>query len=65
MRVQEELACLVVTGDALKKGESIADAVGGSGGELRWVEEWVDGNDFLEEGRHDTYQGSSVMQPNM
>jgi len=41
-------------GDALEESESIAHAVRGGGRELRRVEERVDRDDLLDQGRHDT-----------
>ena len=51
--VEEQCTSLVVGGHALQKGKSIADPIGGRGGELRGIEEGVDGDDLLDEGGHD------------
>jgi hypothetical protein len=41
--------------DTLEKRKSVANTVGSSSGQLRRVEQGVDGNDLLEEGGHDTW----------
>ena len=41
-------------GDTLEESESVADSVGGVGGEGCWGEERVDVGDLLEEGGHDS-----------
>lgn len=51
--VEEQCAGLVVGGHALKKGQSIADPVRGSSGELGGVEEGVDRYYLLDQGGHD------------
>lgn len=51
--VEKQCAGLIVGGHALEKGQSIADPVGGGGGELGGVEEGVDGYDLLDQGGHD------------
>lgn len=51
--VEEQCAGLVVGGHTLKKGQGIADPVGGSSGELGGVEEGVDRYDLLDQGGHD------------
>jgi hypothetical protein len=52
--IQEELSCLWMRCDALKESEGITDAVRYMRCQVGWGEHWIDGNDFLEEGRHDT-----------
>lgn len=54
MRIEEQGAGLVVRCHTLEEGEGVADAVGGSRGELGRVEQGVDGNDLLDERGHDT-----------
>lgn len=41
--------------NTLEKRKSVADTVTGSGGQLRRVEQWVDGDDLLEERGHYTW----------
>ena len=45
---QEEAASFGMRCNTLKQCKSIADAIGGGGGQLRRVQQWVDGNDLLE-----------------
>jgi hypothetical protein len=51
---EEEAACLGVRRDALEQRESIADPVGSCGRQLRGIEKRVDGDDLLEQRRHNT-----------
>jgi hypothetical protein len=44
---QEEASSLTVRGDTLEQRQSIADTVRGSCGELRGVQQGVDGDDLL------------------
>lgn len=52
--IQEESASLVVGSNALQQSKRVADPVRGSSGELRRVEQGVDGDDLLEERCHNT-----------
>jgi hypothetical protein len=53
MRVQEELSCLRVRCDALKKSESIANAVRYMCCKIWRGEHRIDRHNLLEESRHD------------
>ena len=54
LTAQEQATGFSVRGDALEQREGIADAVRSGSGQLRRVEQRVDGYDFLKERRHDT-----------
>lgn len=49
MGIQEQSSGLGVGRDTLEQGESIAAAITDLCRELRWTEEWIDGDDLLEE----------------
>lgn len=51
--IQEERAGLAVTSNALQQSQRVADAVRGGSRQLRWVEEWVDRDNLLQERGHD------------
>lgn len=53
VRLEEEGARVVVRGDALQQGESVAHAVGCAGCQGSGREERVHRDDLLEQGRHD------------
>lgn len=60
LTIEEESSCLIVRRDTLKQCQCIADAIGGGGGELRWVEESIDGDNLLQQGSHDAFVHESV-----
>lgn len=60
LTVEEKSSCLIVRRDTLKQCQCIADTVGGSGGELRWVEESIDGYNLLQQGGHHAFVHESV-----
>lgn len=51
--VQEQGPGLVVGGYALQQSQGIAHSIGRCCGELRWIQEGVDRDDFLHERSHD------------
>lgn len=53
MSVEKELTGLGVGSNALEECESVADAVGDMRGEVGRDKEAVDGDDFLQQCRHD------------
>lgn len=60
LTIEEESSCLIVRRDTLKQCQCIADAVGGGGGELRWVEESINGDNLLQQGSHYAFVHESV-----
>lgn len=60
LTVQEESSCLIVRCDTLKQCQCIAHAVGGGGGELRGIEESIDGDNLLQQGSHHAFVHESV-----
>jgi hypothetical protein len=52
--IQKEPSCLVVTSNTLQQSQGIADSVRGCGGQLAWVEQWIDRDDLLQQTGHDT-----------
>jgi hypothetical protein len=53
--VQEELSCFGMRCDALEEREGIAYAVRHMCSQVRRGEHWIDGDNLLEEGWHDTW----------
>jgi hypothetical protein len=52
--IQEERAGFIVGSDALEQCESITDTIRSGGSQLRWVQQRIDRDNFLQQGCHDT-----------
>ena len=53
--IEEESSRLIVRCNTLQKSQRIADAVGGCSGELRWVEQSINGYNLLQQGSHHAF----------
>jgi hypothetical protein len=51
--IQEQAAGFIMAGNALEQGQRIADTITRSGSELARIQQRVDGDDLLQQARHD------------
>lgn len=56
LTIQEQRSRLIVRRNTLQERQRIAYSVRGCSGQLGWIQERVDRDDLLEQGRHHTYR---------